>query len=131
MLSRVNYLFSPEIVPGGPHPTLLHKGFSTLIKEAEMFEIHGQNGPFVLRGHVQEPHQQKKGHHGGNKVGVSHFPASAMVLAMDLFYSFYDDFLGAVFHFYFFLEFFITVSSSRNEGLSSPGTTLLANSMAT
>ena len=39
----------------------------TFFKEAEMFEIHSQN-PFLQRGHVQEPHQQEEGHHGGDEV---------------------------------------------------------------
>ena len=97
-----------------------------------MFEIHSQNRPFLLRGHVQEPHQQEEGHHGGDEVRISHFPASAVLFCVGLFYSFYDDLFGLVFfHAYFFLAFFTTDSSSRKEGLRLPGTTLLANSIAT
>jgi hypothetical protein len=46
-------------------------------------EIVGKPLPLILGGGVQQPHEQKERHHGGDEVGIGHFPGTAVVSAFD------------------------------------------------
>ena len=51
-------------------------------------EVVGEAAALFLRGGVDQPHQEEKGHHGGDEIGIGHFPGAAVVAG-------FDDFLLA------------------------------------
>ena len=54
-------------------------------------EIVGETHLLLFRRRVEQPQQQKEGHHGGHEVGVGPFPGAAMVCVATLLDLLYDD----------------------------------------
>ena len=54
-------------------------------------EVVGEAPPLLLRGGVEQPHQEEEGHHGGDEVRVGHLPRAAVVAVPDHLFPLEDD----------------------------------------
>lgn len=62
-----------------------------------VIEVAGDDGSGLL-GKAEDPHHKKKGHHGGDEVGIRHLPRSTVVGMATVAFLFLDDDGGAVGH---------------------------------
>ncbi len=81
MLSRVRVKFSPD-------PAMLDADF--LGVAGGVFEV-SANGFLNLLAGVEEPEDDKEGHHGGDEIGVGDLPCAAVVAAVATFFLEDDD----------------------------------------
>ena len=84
----------------------------------------GQFFLFLLGAHAQQPHEQKKGHHGGHEIGKGNLPAAAVMTGSPSLPLLFKDGYFLAFH------FLISASTSANDGHSPAGIDRLADSMA-
>ena len=49
------------------------------VRQAHGIEVVGDLGQHTLVGRIDQPHHQKKRHHGGHEVGVGYFPDAAVM----------------------------------------------------
>ena len=100
-------------------------------------EIFGDALQVVNGGRTEQPHEQKKRHHGGDEIGIGYLPRAAVVAAGVFFYALYDYRpLGIFAHGVCAgggraLRCFTVSSSSMNVGRSVEYRTLRPNSTAT
>jgi len=92
-----------DLLAGGIHLAVLHvsngsrEGISTALDDAGtvsgarpsskrylqwILEVRGNTLQIPLRGRTQQPHDQKKRHHGGHKIGISDLPGRTVVTSM-------------------------------------------------
>src|SRR3546814_6653759 len=75
-----------------PYTTLFRSPRGVLFRlDDRRREIVGERLALLLGRRAEQPHQQEKGHHRGDEVGIGDLPRAAVMAAVRLFDHFLDD----------------------------------------